>query len=518
MAVNQTRSGVANNGKNAQKREKDSAVNRERKEALLQLERLGGLAFREEDILYQGDKLILPQRMTLQDGINFLNDKKKEDEEISEFSRVFKYRPWDVAWCAFQAFQKHFGGVNQYTKKAKSFFDVDEPPQFIDIATGPNEVTQIPWGYFKLPVVPRVNFNLGVTETADGTVGFISAEGPKGMRFAVQGVFAIIEQELKTNSLYRGKAFDAQDMPNFLDLSSVDPDKIIYAQDVLKEFEASVWASLRHPEETKALGMPFKRAILLSGEFGTGKSLGINRTGQICEEEGITFILARPGRDDLRQALLTARMYQPAVVAYEDVDTVAGTSANAKKISEILDLFDGIEAKNNNVMLILTTNHVEKLHKGMLRPGRLDAIITIGAPDAEGIRKLIQVNIPPSQIADEINWIDVSDAMEGYLPAFVVEAAQRSMRYSLVREGGKARDAKITTEDLVYAANGLRPQWALMQDAHTETAKPQLEDAMGEVVSKELAKFMTSSGVMKKLGIGQDASKLVEKAQAVDVS
>jgi transitional endoplasmic reticulum ATPase len=36
----------------------------------------------------------------------------------------------------------------------------------------------------------------------------------------------------------------------------------------------------------------------------------------------------------------------------------------------------------------MTTNHKDEIHKGMLRPGRLDAIIEIGAMDRPGVEKL----------------------------------------------------------------------------------------------------------------------------------
>jgi ATP-dependent 26S proteasome regulatory subunit len=151
------------------------------------------------------------------------------------------------------------------------------------------------------------------------------------------------------------------------------------------------------------------------------------------------------------------------VVFMEDVEQVAAAE-NSDQISELLDLFDGIQAKNTELMVVLTTNHPDKLHKGMMRPGRLDAIIEIANLDAVGIEKLIRAVIG-DRLAPNVEFGPVCEAAEGYLPAFVKELADRAVRYALSRSDGDIGDQTITTEDLVHAAAGLRPQFQRMQDA-----------------------------------------------------
>lgn len=458
------------------------------KEAYAALEQLGGKAFHEEDIIFKGDQLILPEKNTLDEVIQTLTKKKAEWENDAEFLRIFNYRPWDVAYCANNALKRAFGVVGHNHRIVMTFFGPEKaPPQMLTVPTGPHTSEQVPWGALELPFLPKVAFHLGATnDKQHGQVGYVNATGPKKHRFAIQGIFDLIEKELEENSLYRGKAFDGQDTPQFLDLSKIDPDKIIYSHEVLRNLEASLWTPLVHNSATKKMKLPFKRAVMLAGDFGVGKSLAINRTGQIAEQEGVTFILVRPGRDDLRQAMLTARMYQPAVVAFEDVETLASSENDAATMSEILDLFDGIEAKNSEVMLVLTSNHAEKLHAGMLRPGRLDDLIHIGPPDTDGIRRLVEVNMPDGTLADTINWQEVGESMESYLPAFIVEASQRALRYMISRTDGKADD-KIRTEDLVDSANGLRPQYTLMQAAKMEPVPNRLEDRLQEIVGATVA-------------------------------
>lgn len=453
-------------------------------DAVRQLERLGGATFREDDIIFQGKQLIVPESMTLEQSVTFIEGKIEELTVQTDFSHMFRYRPWDVAFCAWNVMRETFGAVRHKDSTVQTFFGpMKAPPRLMDIPTGPGETTQVPWGNFILPHLPEVTFTIDSTKDPElGLIGFMTAEGPKRWRYAVHGVFNLVEEELAKRSLYRGRAFDGRDNPQFLDLSMIDPDKMVYASETLAQLETSLWSAIRYRESLKEVGVPFKRAALLSGGFGVGKSMAINRTGQVCNEEQVTFILVRPGRDKLRDALTTAKMYQPAVIAFEDVDNLADAGKESDQISEILDLFDGIEAKNSEIMLVLTTNHVERLHKGMLRPGRLDAIIEIGTPDAAGIRKLVEVNIG-DRLEEWIDWDQVTEAMVDFLPAFVVEAAQKAVRYSLVREKGLLNGTKIQTQDLVNAGQGLRPQHDLMQEAKETTTKPEIDSAVERIIA-----------------------------------
>src|SRR5262245_54811598 len=165
--------------------------------------------------------------------------------------------------------------------------------------------------------------------------------------------------------------------------------------------------------------IPRKRAILLEGPYGTGKTLAAYLTAQIAESHGWTFIYCRPSRDDLGQVMGLARLYQPAVVFFEDIDVMAA-GGDVDAVTRLLDMFDGIQAKGTEIVAVLTTNHKERIHKAMVRPGRMDAMVHIGALDRHGIERLIRVTVP-----EEILAVDDYDAvyrsMEGFLPAFAKE-------------------------------------------------------------------------------------------------
>jgi transitional endoplasmic reticulum ATPase len=441
------------------------------------LAEIGGRRVSTDALKRQGREFVIPETMSLDEAEAFLSDYRTSQETETAFSRQFRYKPWDVAH-ALQSSMKRVFGTAGIQKAQWSFFG-KRPPEQRTISIGHGQTTQVPWGEITVPIF-QGTMHLGANQDPEyGLLGQILIYAPKRFQAEVEGLFTMVEQELRTNSIYRGKAVDGQEHPEFIDLSTVDPKKVIYAEEVKQQLEANIWSLLRHTDTMRELQVPLKRAVLLEGKYGTGKTLAAFMTAQIAVENGWSFVYCRPGKDDLGKVMATARLYQPAVVFFEDVDTIGG-DGNPDSVTMLLDIFDGINAKGTELLAVMTTNHPEKIHKGMVRPGRLDAVIHIGGLDHAGVQQMVEATVPESLLADGIDWHAVGVAMEGYLPAFVKEAIDRTMRYAIAREGG--RPSEVTTTDFVGAADGLRDQLKLMEDAGEGVVPEPLEVAMANLI------------------------------------
>jgi transitional endoplasmic reticulum ATPase len=488
-------------------------------EAIAKLEEIAGSTFNDDDILFEGQKFVLPAGSSIADGARFLARKAKEYEEGTSFVRKYTYRPWDVSYCMMRAFKRLFGSVSH----SGTFMS---PPQLIEIPSGPGEVVQVPLGEFQIPHLPEVVFTVGGTGDDDwGQVGYVQAYGPKKLSKAINAVFEVIGMELEQASLYRGKAIIHGEMPRFMEVDKINPDRIVYASEVQDAIDTHIMARLDFPDVLKELDISFRSKILLEGEFGVGKTEALNLAAKRAAAREVTFIMVpKDQQHDLIEAMRTARMYEPAVVAFEDVDTVGGADTEANRISSVLDAFDGGQSKTNKVMVLLTTNHVETLHKGMVRPGRIDAIIHIAPPDAEGIRRILEVNMKPGTVDPEMRWHEVAEAMEGYHPAFVVEAASRATRYAIVRQarenGGKASaDITVTTADMKAAAYELKRQWDIHTGAKTGADENRLDDALRSALTPAVEKaveLVVAERINHQVGNGNygvDPEKLPRQVQ-----
>lgn len=426
------------------------------------LAELGKLNVTDDDLIFQGTKFILPAQMegNIKGAARYLLNYEEQQNSPFEFSRTFRFRPDDVAHAFQSAMMKMFGTAG-IGKSTFSFFFGEQKPQMRSIDIGVGQTTQVPYGRVALEPLQAM-FTVGGTRDAEfGVLGHIAVEAPRKYRAHIEAFFTLIEAELKDNSIYKGKAINGAESPGFVDVSQIDPDRIVYSQEALDQLDANLWTLIDHADTMRELKISLKRAVLCAGSYGTGKTLCGGLTAQKAVRAGWTFVLCRPGKDDLFEVLRTAQLYAPAVVWFEDIDVVAEGGGDGH-IAKLLDALDGITAKGVDIIAGFTTNHIDKIHRGVLRPGRIDAVIPIEGWDAAGYIKLIRSQIKPDMLGD-IDWDAVVAAYDGYLPAFAVEATSRAMRYVVARNGGLP--GIIETQDLVKAAEGLRPQWQLMQDA-----------------------------------------------------
>ena len=472
-----------------------STHNSTEKDILTKLAELGGQRVTEDGITKDGNRYQLPESTSLKDDIKFLKSYMEQQEEVTEFSKTYKFRPWDGAH-ALEAAMKRVFGTAGIQRSTQTMFG-SNPPERRTIPVGPNETVQVPWGQVEVPIFDGVMTLSAVQDEELGQLFHLYVQSPRKFKAQVEGLFQIIQHELETNSIYRGKAIDGQQMPEFLDLSGIDAERVIYSKETMEHLNANIWAPIKFDSKLRELDVPLKRAVLLEGPYGTGKTLGAFLTAQVCvaQEQPWTFVYCRPGKDDIFDVLATARLYAPAVVFYEDVDTLSEEANDPERVSKLLDAFDGITSKTSDIMVIMTTNHKDRILKGMLRPGRLDAMIHIGALDQQGITNMILTNVHEDLLSDTLDYTVIAEAMRvgqetedgeslAFLPAFVKEAITRAIRYAMVRTDGNPE--KLSTEDFVLAAHGLYAQFDQMIGADESRRRPTLDTVLGQSLVKAI--------------------------------
>lgn len=446
------------------------------------LAELGGLRVQDDALTFEGSKFILPSSMAgrVGDAIRYLKDWERSQEAEFEFDRIFPYRPYDGA-AAFDRAMNRVFGTSGIGTAIRTFFG-DIKPEFVTIDIGFGETAQVPWN--RVDFAPlQAAFYLLDAHTPDKGVCFrLNVEAPKKYRRHIEAFFQVVDEELRLRSIYKGKAITAAEHPGFLNARTIDRSRVIYSDSVIAQLDANIWSLIRYPDVMRRVGLPLKRQVLLYGPYGTGKTLAGLLTAQEAEANGWTYIQVRSGEDDLYTALKTAEMYAPAVVMFEDIDQIRDAHSTTAGVAKLLDVLDGVSNKGSEVMAVFTTNHPDRLHRGMMRPGRLDAVIELGGLDGAGIRRLIESHVPADLLAvADGEWDGVLEAFAGLLPAFAKEAVDRAKRYGIARTGGHPQT--ITAEDLRNAADGIRAQERMMADAplasDTDTLGGAVEKAVG---------------------------------------
>jgi transitional endoplasmic reticulum ATPase len=448
---------------------------------LATLAELGGLRVQDDALTFEGSKFILPAALAgrVGDAIAYLKDWERSQEAEFEFNRTFPYRPYDGAAAFDRAMKKVFGTAGIGGTIQTMFGDIK--PEYVTVEVGHGQTIQVPWNRVNFAPLNASFYLMGKKTHDKGPCFYLAVEAPKKYRRHIEAFFQVVEAELRTGSIYKGKAITAAVDPGFLNTATVDPKRVIYSDDVMAQLDAHIWSAVKYTDAMRTNGLPLKRQVLLYGPYGTGKTLAGLLTAQQCEANGWTYIQVRSGEDDLYTALKTAEMYAPAVVMFEDIDQIRDAHSTTAGVARLLDVLDGVSNKGSEVMAVFTTNHADRLHRGMMRPGRLDAVIELAGLDAAGIRRLVEAHVPADLLAvAEGEWDIVTAAFDGLLPAFAKEAVDRAKRYGIARTGGHA--TTITAEDLRHAANGIRTQERMMADAPLASDKDSLSVAFSRVL------------------------------------
>lgn len=160
---------------------------------------------------------------------------------------------------------------------------------------------------------------------------------------------------------------------------------------------------INHKEEIKATGLPYRKTFILEGPPGTGKT---NIGRYLSYKYNLRTTILSLTNINLAERLLSLNNYntnKPDLFIIEDIDRGGAVNGKTKKyvsnnhdvvssesslddlmsrlhdsdLSNFLNLFDGF-IPIENVIIIMTTNHVTNLDPAFVRRGRVDNVIHVG--------------------------------------------------------------------------------------------------------------------------------------------
>jgi transitional endoplasmic reticulum ATPase len=304
----------------------------------------------------------------------------------------------------------------------------------------------------------------------------ISGEIKGKSRFEADRVATLVKKECQQHSIYKGQAIETSfpslrdhevasledTFPTFSKLSKLTEADLIFPVDVWDQVDVSLFTPIKKAQKCRDRQIPLKRGILLEGPFGVGKTLTAAVTQALCKEHGWTFIYLKDVTR-LAQAYAFAEQYQPAVIFGEDVDKVV-RGDRTQAMDDILNQLDGLNTKGIEVITVLTTNNVEDIIKGMIRPGRLDTVVPVRPPDAEAAARLVRL-YARGFLAEGIDLTEVSKLLAGKIPAAIREIVERAKIATLRRDED---DMVIRSEDLIVTARSMQAHMDLLHRKEPE--------------------------------------------------
>lgn len=440
------------------------------------------------EIQHFGEKLILPEGMSMDQAIDLIQRRKKYLEETVVIDETFDVFPWDGANALANTLIRRYGWVP--AEATRSFFG-DEPPKLITINVGYKKKGTVPWGKFSLPGISGMLTT--ATGEANGRIAFrLHAKIKRLHEQDIRNLFQEIRDYLKEHSIYRGQAIKIRFLdeqgeqismpePEFLNPHAVKPEDLIYSEDVMQAVKTNLFTPIQRVHDCAKNGISVKRGVLLGGTFGTGKTLAATVASYYATENGLVYVYC-PRADELNHAIKFAQQYaNPAAVVFcEDIDREIGGTARTVKIDDILNVIDGIDTKGANIITVLTTNDLEAITPAMLRPGRLDAVIEVTPPDANAIERLVR-HYGGEAINENQDLTEVGIALSGRIPAVIAEVVKRAKLSQLGLQEPGTMVTNLTNKALLDAAFSMNQQLDLLY-RDREVVPPALETAFKSLI------------------------------------
>lgn len=424
---------------------------------------------------HQGKKIILPalpRKMTEDEGITHLTRIMEQGKKKVGIHETVDAFPLEGAWALRKVLEEMFGNVLTADAKRTMFGEIPGATM-VNIEVAPGKEEQVLWGRFHIPGVDG-ELVTGFEETEQSVKFAIKGTVLQKDRETVKAVADAVRAYIAEHSLYKGKAIkittkesqtyegryvvDFNNPPRFIDTSKVREKELVFSAEVRTLIDTNLYTPIEHTEQCRELGIPLKRAILLEGPYGTGKTLTAYVTAKKAEQNGWTFVYMDRAQA-LRDVLIFARKYAPVVIFCEDVEQVVGMDRDTD-VNDVLNNIDGLDSKDKEVLCVFTTNHVEKINPAMLRAGRLDAVVSVEPPDAQAAEQLIRI-YSRGLLEEKTNLKEAASELAGQIPAFIREVVERSKLYA-VRNTKAGQPLQITGDDLRMAAIGMKKHFALV--------------------------------------------------------
>ena len=249
---------------------------------------------------------------------------------------------------------------------------------------------------------------------------------------------------------------------------------------------------LKHPEAFRRLGIRAAKGFLLYGPPGTGKTLLAKAAARESDANFIAIkssdLLSKwygESEQQIARLFARARAVAPTIIFIDELDSLvpargSGTSGEPqvteRVVNTILAEMDGIE-EMQSVIVIGATNRPNLIDPALLRPGRLDELIYVSVPNAEGRRRILEIHTAKMPLADDVS-LDV--------------LAERSDRFTgadledLVRRAGLAALKRSIASNLVTMTDFE----AALQDTRasvTEAMERDYEKIQGEIKQQAMS-------------------------------
>ncbi len=235
----------------------------------------------------------------------------------------------------------------------------------------------------------------------------------------------------------------------------------VAGQDNAKQELVEIVDFLKEPDKYVALGARIPRGVLLVGPPGTGKTL---MARAVAGEANVAFfslaasefveMFVGVGASRVRDLFKRAKENAPSIIFIDEIDAVGrrrgtglggGHDEREQTLNQLLAEMDGFD-QNESVIIMAATNRADVLDPALLRPGRFDRQVTVGAPDRKGRQAILKIHVKGKPLAGDVNLEELAKATIGFSGADLANLANEAALHA-----ARASRKRIAMQDFTDA-------------------------------------------------------------------
>ena len=206
---------------------------------------------------------------------------------------------------------------------------------------------------------------------------------------------------------------------------------------------------LKLPARYLQMGARIPKGVLLVGPPGTGKTL---LAKAIAGEAGVPFfsisgsdfveMFVGVGASRVRSLFEEAKKNSPCIIFIDEIDAVGrqrgaglggGHDEREQTLNQLLVEMDGFGV-NEGIVMIAATNRPDILDPALLRPGRFDRQIMVGAPDVKGREEILKVHTKKKPLQDDVKLDVLAKRTPGFSGADLENLANEAALLAVRRD------------------------------------------------------------------------------------
>ena len=229
---------------------------------------------------------------------------------------------------------------------------------------------------------------------------------------------------------------------------------------------------LKNPKKFKRLGAKIPSGVLLEGPPGTGKTL---LAKAVAGEAGVPFfsisgsdfveMFVGVGASRVRDLFDQAKKAAPSIIFIDEIDAVGrrrgsgmggGHDEREQTLNQLLVEMDGFNG-DEGVIVMAATNRADVLDPALLRPGRFDRKILVGAPDVKGREAILRVHARNKPLGPDVDLKEIAKQTPGFVGADLANLLNEAALLAARRNENEISAADVDeAEDRVIAGPAKR--------------------------------------------------------------